>query len=293
MTQPYSTGSIRVVTIVGCGRLGSAFAEALTHRGVRVIPVSARRRVSSEELAIALGLGDEHYPSIPDAGRGTTADMLILTVPDDAIQIVASEVAEAGLVQPGTVVVHPSGSLTSDVLDLCRARGAVCASLHPLQTFPRGVGDGARFEGITFAFEGEAAALPPLRDLAFRLGADVFQVEGDDKTAYHTAAVLACNCLVSLLHAAVQLFGRAGSLPTESMKRLRPLIDATLDNITDLGAVDALTGPWREATSTRSRRRCESSRRRSLTSWTSTANSRVPSSNSHACAEMPTSTTWK
>ena len=32
-------------------------------------------------------------------------------------------------------------------------------------------------------------------------------------------------------------------LPAESMIRLRPLIEATLDNITDLGAVDALTGP--------------------------------------------------
>ena len=98
-------------------------------------------------------------------------------------------------------------------------------------------------KGITFAFEGEPPALSPLRELAIRLGADVFEVPAELKIEYHTAAVMACNCLVALMTVAVRLFGHIGSLPGESMKRLRPLVDATLDNIADMGPVGALTGP--------------------------------------------------
>ena len=228
--------------IVGCGRLGGAFAEGLSSHGLEVYPVSARRRTSALELARRLDLPCS-YSSIEDARQAPAVDLILITVPDHAIELVAGEVLQAGLPQPGQVVAHPSGSLSAAALEPCRSTGALIASFHPLQTFPRGVGDGGRFHGITFAYEGDQEALPPLRELAYRLGASVFRIPADRKTEYHTAAVLACNCLVALLHVALQLFREAGSLPAESMARLRPLIEATLDNITDLGAVGAMTGP--------------------------------------------------
>ena len=55
-TEAGSLASIQRVMIVGCGRLGSAFAEALAGVGIEVMPVSARRRVSSAELARTLGI---------------------------------------------------------------------------------------------------------------------------------------------------------------------------------------------------------------------------------------------
>jgi predicted short-subunit dehydrogenase-like oxidoreductase (DUF2520 family) len=248
--------SIRRVMIVGCGRLGSAIAEALAGRGYQVVPVSARRPHSSADLQRALGL-ETAYTDVEAAATTDPFDLLVLTVPDDAIATVADEVVAAGLVQPGVLVIHPSGSLTSVVLESCRRAGAITASLHPLQTFPRGIGDGARFQGITLAFEGEKEAKAPLSEMVIRLGADLFEVPASAKAEYHTAAVLACNCLVALLHAAVRLFGCTGSLPGESMARLRPLIDATLDNITDLGAVAALTGPVSRGDSTTIARQLE------------------------------------
>jgi predicted short-subunit dehydrogenase-like oxidoreductase (DUF2520 family) len=239
---PYQCGSVRQAMIVGCGRLGSAFAEALTLRGLGVIPVSARRPQSSQELAGKLQL-PHAFPDVEAARQAPPVDLILLTVPDLAISTIGAEVLSAGLPQPGMLVAHPSGNLPAAAILPCRQAGALIASFHPLQTFPRGVGDGERFRGITFAFEGDSGALPALRELAIRLGATVFQIQAEHKAAYHTAAVLACNCLVALLHVAVQLFGQAGSLPGESMSRLRPLVDATLDNLTDLGAVGALTGP--------------------------------------------------
>lgn len=240
MTRP---GSIRQVAIIGCGRMGSAFAEALSSRGYQVLPISARRRASSRELAAALGL-PTHQERIRTAGGTTPSpDLLLLTVPDDALEVVAGEAAQAGVVAPGAIVAHPSGSLTSECLASCRSRGALVASFHPLQTFPRGLGDGARFAGISIGFEGDQAAKAPLRELAMRLGADLFEVPRAHKIEYHTAAVVACSGLAALLDLAVELFAVTGSLPGESLRRLRPLIDATLENIEVLGASGALTGP--------------------------------------------------
>jgi predicted short-subunit dehydrogenase-like oxidoreductase (DUF2520 family) len=239
---PLEFDSIRRVMIVGCGRLGSALAEALFLHDVAVVPVSARRRHSSGDLREKLGLLSS-YSTIAAAAASSSPDLILITVPDDAITTVAQEICGSGVLSPGMIVAHPSGSHSSAIIDCCRRKGAITASFHPLQTFPRGVGDGRRMKGITFALEGEAPALPPLRELAIRLGADVFEVPAALKTEYHTAAVLACNGLVALMTVAVRLFGLIGSLPGESMKRLRPLIDATLDNIADLGPVGALTGP--------------------------------------------------
>jgi predicted short-subunit dehydrogenase-like oxidoreductase (DUF2520 family) len=66
-----------------------------------------------------------------------------------------------------------------------------------------------------------------------------FEVSAEDRAAYHAAASIASNFLVTLEAAAERLAATAG-VPREA---LAPLARAAVDNWAGLGAHDALTGP--------------------------------------------------
>src|SRR5204863_296524 len=59
------------------------------------------------------------------------ADLVLLTVPDDAIRAVADGVRW----RPGVAAVHCSGAAGLDVLAAAAAAGAAVGSCHPLQSF--------------------------------------------------------------------------------------------------------------------------------------------------------------
>jgi predicted short-subunit dehydrogenase-like oxidoreductase (DUF2520 family) len=60
---------------------------------------------------------------------------------------------------------------------------------------------------------------------------------------YHAAAVLASNALVALAAAAARMLEEAGVAGDDALPALLPLMRGTLDNIEQLGARPALTGP--------------------------------------------------
>jgi predicted short-subunit dehydrogenase-like oxidoreductase (DUF2520 family) len=66
-----------------------------------------------------------------------------------------------------------------------------------------------------------------------------FTVDDADRTAYHTAAVVASNHLVALLGQVDRLAARAG-VPYEAFA---PLVMASVQNAFTLGPAEALTGP--------------------------------------------------
>jgi predicted short-subunit dehydrogenase-like oxidoreductase (DUF2520 family) len=64
-------------------------------------------------------------------------------------------------------------------------------------------------------------------------------VADEDRAAYHAAASIAANFLVTLEGAAERLAGSAGV----GRELLAPLVRAAVENWVRLGAADALTGP--------------------------------------------------
>ncbi|MCU1359585.1 MAG: hypothetical protein JWN99_874 [Ilumatobacteraceae bacterium] len=157
---------------------------------------------------------------------GSAFDVVLLAVPDD--QIVH---AAAALVQ-GPIVGHCAGSLGLDALAPHEAFG-----MHPLMTATRGsstfAGAGAAVAGTT------PRALGIARELAEALGMTPFQIADADRAAYHAAASIASNFLVTLEDAAELMLATAGV----DRSMLVPLVRATLENWAALGAPEALTGP--------------------------------------------------
>ncbi|MEA2310318.1 MAG: hypothetical protein QOE28_286 [Solirubrobacteraceae bacterium] len=163
-------------------------------------------------------------------GRGASprAALVLLCVPDAEIA------AAAAAVVPGPLVGHCSGATGLEPL-----AGHEAFSLHPLMTVPTGAPDGV-LRGAGCAIDGTSErALAAARELGERLGMRVTRVAPEDRAAYHAAASIASNFLVTLEGAAERLAASAGV----DRELLAPLVHAAVANWARLGAEAALTGP--------------------------------------------------
>jgi predicted short-subunit dehydrogenase-like oxidoreductase (DUF2520 family) len=160
---------------------------------------------------------------------------VVVATPDAEIAAAAHELAPS--LRAGALVLHLSGARTlHEFDDLLLARpDAAVGSLHPLQSLPSGELGCARLPGSWCAIDGPEA----VERLALTLGMRPFRVRPAGRVRYHAAACTASNHLVALLGQVERLAADAG-IPAEAFL---PLVRATVDNVADLGAADALTGP--------------------------------------------------
>ena len=173
-------------------------------------------------LSGALGLD----ASLARGADGAHADVVLLAVPDGEIAAAAAAIA------PGRLVGHVSGATTLGPLAPHEA-----FSLHPLMTV---TGAGASFAGATAAIAGSSdRALGVARALAERLAMRPVEVAEADRGAYHAAASIAANFVVTLEGVAERLAATAGV----DRAALVPLVRAAVENWAALGAERALTGP--------------------------------------------------
>jgi predicted short-subunit dehydrogenase-like oxidoreductase (DUF2520 family) len=215
LQQPSSASGLSTperVAIVGNGRLGNALACALRAAGAQVTGPLGR------DAATALARLE------PPAG----AEAVLLCVPDGEIG------AAAEAVPAGPPVGHCSGATGLGVLG---PRDAF--SLHPLMTVTADAPP-ATFAGAGAAVAGSSPAMLDLaRALAQRLGMRSIEIAPEDRSAYHAAASIASNFLVTLEAAAERMAGTVGM----GREDLLPLIRATVENWGRLGGEGALTGP--------------------------------------------------
>lgn len=224
----------RELGVIGCGRLGTSLAMALNNAGERVTAVSSRSEVSAAGLAGRL----ERATATDAAGVVRRCDIIILTVPDDALCALVADLE----FREGQWVLHCSGALGLAVLEPARARGALTGCMHPLQAFSEPFRP-TRFRDIFFGVDGDAEVLPWLIEACQRLGCRVIHLSGSNRSAYHAAAVIVSNYVVALYCAAIQAWALAG-LPTDCARdALLPMTHGAVDSLSRLPLHLALTGP--------------------------------------------------
>jgi predicted short-subunit dehydrogenase-like oxidoreductase (DUF2520 family) len=200
------------IAIVGRGRLGRALAAALRAAGRPVEGPHGRGYPGSASAAAVL-------LCVPDAEIATAAAALART----------QSASQAGTAGP--LVGHTSGATALDVLAPHEAFG-----LHPLMTVTE---DGARLAGAAAAVAGSTPrALAFAHELATDLELRPVELDEDDRAAYHAAASMASNFLVTLEAAAERLAASAGV----ERELLVPLVRASVENWALAGGA-ALTGP--------------------------------------------------
>ncbi|HYP47424.1 MAG TPA: DUF2520 domain-containing protein, partial [Thermoleophilaceae bacterium] len=141
------------------------------------------------------------------------------------------------------LVGHTSGATPLAALEPALGAGAGTFGLHPLQSFSGGERSEA-FAGAGCAVAGSTPeATAYAAGLARRLAMTPFEIDDAGRAAYHAAASVASNFLVTLQAAAERLAAGAGLEPAEARALLAPLLRRTLDNHIERGPERALTGP--------------------------------------------------
>ncbi len=186
--------------------------------------------------ALARALRDAGVDVEGPLGRGERpgrSDAVVLCVPDAEI-VAAAEVVTAA----APLVGHTSGATPLSAL---APAGVPAFGLHPLQSFAH---PGVGFEGAGAAVAGSTPeALAFATRLAERLGMTPFEIDDGGRAAYHAAASVASNFLVTLAAAAEAIAASARLDREDARNLLTPLMRQTVRNVAELGPEAALTGP--------------------------------------------------
>jgi len=228
------------LAIIGAGRVGATLGKALQNSGYAIAALSCRTLSSAEESHRILGEGTYSTDNIRTAKAGT---LLMISVTDREISPVIDKLKAADIVWKKRKVFHCSGLLPTSLLDPLQHKGALVASLHPVQSFPHKSSNPDYLKDVYFSIEGSPQAVEFFGRIAALLGGRPFPIREKDKPLYHAACSIASNDFVALLKTAAELMAQAGLSEQEAIQALYPLVRQTLENIKSLGPSSALTGP--------------------------------------------------
>ncbi|MEW2222212.1 DUF2520 domain-containing protein [Streptomyces sp. NPDC006990] len=224
------------VGVVGAGRVGPALAAALRlagHRPVAASGVSDASRGRAAELLPGV-------PLVDPAEVLARSELVLLTVPDDALPDLVSGLARTGAVRPGQLVAHTSGRFGISVLEPALRAGALPLALHPVMTFTGTAVDVQRLAGCAFGVTAPQELRLAAEALVIEMGGEPEWVAEEARPLYHAALAIGANHLVTLVNQSMDLLRATGVQAPDRM--LGPLLGAALDNALRSGDA-ALTGP--------------------------------------------------
>lgn len=228
------------IGIIGAGRVGSAFALALSGSEAEISGIFSRSAQGVEYLSNRLNRTFTN----DIVGTVQAANVILLTVPDSDIAEVADRICEAGAacISKKTFL-HCSGALTSSELRILARAGGCTGSLHPIQTFASREEGWKGLTGIFFGYEGDSAARVKALRLVEILKGTLLDIKAEVKPLYHAAACILSNYTVALSHITGMLLDEAGIGRDVGIKAFMPLLENTVRNIAAVGSLKALTGP--------------------------------------------------
>ncbi|MEP7149300.1 MAG: DUF2520 domain-containing protein [Acidobacteriota bacterium] len=229
------------ISIIGIGRVGGALAIALADEGLDIEYLIYRD--PSTAIAVSAFLP----PSVKLAQWSNSlpefqSDVVLITTADPQIALIADHLR--GRLRTGCVVLHTSGSLSSEVFADLASDGFYTGSMHPLVSVSDGVSGATVFANAFFCIEGDETALKTARSIVESLGGRPFSIESKKKPLYHAAAVTACGHLVALIDISVQMLSKCGVESKSAKEILLPLISSTLKNLQTQTLEEALTGSF-------------------------------------------------
>lgn len=237
----------RPLVIVGAGRLGRALCVWLHAAGVPVAAVADRKLAAARRGARLSGAEAAwDWPRLLRHLRDLPPPLLVLAISDDALPVVARELAKARAGWRGAVVLHTSGAQPAVVLEPLRRQGAAVGAMHPMMTFSSADAPPAP-AGVVFSLEGDAAAVAAARRLVRRWRGRELRLNSAQKTALHLAATLSGPGAAVLMAAAEDHLRRAG-FSGARLRRARAglaaLLEATAAHLARMPTRAAFTGPW-------------------------------------------------
>ncbi|AGP56913.1 coenzyme F420-dependent NADP oxidoreductase [Streptomyces rapamycinicus NRRL 5491] len=236
MPEPQDRPARLTVGVVGAGRVGPALAASLRLAGHRPVAASG---VSDASVRRAAALLPE-VPVVPPSEVLARAELVLLTVPDDALPELVGGLAETGAVRPGQLLVHTSGRYGVSVLEPALRAGALPLALHPVMTFTGTSVDVQRLAGCSFGVTAPEELRLAAEALVIEMGGEPEWIAEESRPLYHAALAIGANHLTTLVAQSLELLRASGVEAPDRM--LGPLLGAALDNALRSGDA-ALTGP--------------------------------------------------
>jgi len=211
------------IILVGSGNVAAHLGIALQNYNYKIVQVYSRSIENAKKLAQKLNTNFTN-----DLTQLKTADLIIVSVNDDAISTVLSKLKN-------TAIVHTSGSIGMDIFEPNFSDFGV---FYPLQTFNKDIE--LTISEIPFCIEGNSKAFEKrLVEIAKNLSSNVITMNSAQRKQLHIAAVFACNF-------SNQMFSIADDLLVEKdidFKILLPLIKQTIAKLNTNKPEAVQTGP--------------------------------------------------
>ncbi|MFE1932878.1 Rossmann-like and DUF2520 domain-containing protein [Streptomyces sp. NPDC056669] len=236
LPEPQDRPARLTVGVVGAGRVGPALAASLRLAGHRPVAASG---VSDASVRRAAALLPE-VPIVPPSEVLARAELVLLTVPDDALPELIAGLTETGAVRPGQLLVHTSGRYGVSVLEPALRAGALPLALHPVMTFTGTSVDVQRLAGCSFGVTAPEELRLAAEALVIEMGGEPEWIAEESRPLYHAALAIGANHLTTLVAQSLELLRASGVEAPDRM--LGPLLGAALDNALRSGDA-ALTGP--------------------------------------------------
>ena len=224
------------VGLIGAGKAGTVIARALERVGHLCVAVNAVSQASQARAARMLPSSDLLDP----IEVCESADLIIVAVPDDAIEVVTNGLVAAGAISARHMVSHLSGRHGTQVLRAAQAAGATVFAAHPAMTLHGRDEDVFRLLECPFGITAEGDALAIAMALVFEIGGVPSAIAEADRVLYHAALAHASNHSVTLIAQCMEILQRIGV--DEPGRYLGPLVAATIERVLREGDA-ALTGP--------------------------------------------------
>ena len=229
--------------IVGAGPVATALAGALRLGGVPVLGLWGRTPTAARLAGSSAGVAA--FSSAPPDVL-LESEVVILAVRDAQIGEVAQMLVGTGLVGKRHVLLHCAGATSArEALGSVVDQVAGVGTMHPLSAIADGKASMRALKGTVFGIEGDDIGKTTASRLVAAIGGIVLPLASAQMAAYHAAAALASNYVVSAIDAAAAVLASAGVTPEQAAQALVPLARGALDNVSAHGTTAGLTGPVR------------------------------------------------
>ncbi|MCD6040344.1 MAG: uncharacterized protein K0S27_1744 [Gammaproteobacteria bacterium] len=228
------------INCIGCGRVGKSILKLIVNNQLGEIKGIVNQSIESAEQAtqfIGQGTALKHVEDL------LPSKIYFIAAHDGAIEKICRELSRKNLLPSEAIIVHFSGSLSSDALLSARDSKCLIASVHPIKSFAHPEAVVNNFLDTYCAIEGDEQATLILKRLFENMGGIVFNIKKKYKAHYHAAMVMANNYLTTLHYHTVKNLEKTGIEINISKKLVSMLMSDSLKNINTLNYEAALTGP--------------------------------------------------
>lgn len=237
MSCPQYGGDLLKLGFIGAGRVGFSLGKYFSTKGINVTGYYSKTYKSAKEASTFTS--STAYRTLKEVVLKN--NIIFITTPDDEIKKIWDDIKYFNL--KDKLIIHTSGSLSSNIFSDIKSKGAFGYSIHPMFPFSDKYNSYKQLNNIYFSIEGDKKYAEKLKLFLEGLGNNVFFIDSNKKPSYHLANVIVSNLVLALISIGQNYLINCGVDKDIALKSLYPLIFENIKNIGNKGILDSITGP--------------------------------------------------